>query len=217
MIVYRYLESGYVQRFRKEGKIWISTLKRVKSHPNERLRDELEGEFDEKIEPKSKPETFSTKTINEISSAHFTKEAGENPFTVMPNSIATFKERLEDAYVFCTSLAKSKELNERWKYDKVFEITDPFSFADTMYEELSRTESMIGYMMDKICYGFRQRKLTPKNEECVLSKLPYDLCFTKPLRFREEKEWRMVFVPRKAEQVEPHEVTCTKLLKFCHF
>jgi hypothetical protein len=217
MIVYRYLESEYLQRFKKEGKIYVSTLKKVRSHPNERLRDELEGKFEEKIEPKNKPETLSNNTMNQISSAYFTKEAGDNAFTVMPNSTAIFKEELEDAYVFCTSLVRSKTLNERWKYDAVFGIADAFAFADTIYEELSMTESMVGYAVDEVSYGFKHRRLTPENKDYVLSRLLDDLCFTKPPRFKMEREWRMVFLSRNAKQIQPHEIICPQLVKFCHF
>jgi hypothetical protein len=217
MIVYRYLENEYLERFKEEGKIYLSTLKKVRSHPNEQLRDELEGKFEEKIKPKSKPENFSNETMNQISSAHFTKELRENAFTVMPNSTAIFKEELEDAYVFCTSFVKSNVLNERWKYDTVFGIADAFSFADAIFEELSRTQSMIGYVVDEVCYGFKHRRLTPKNKDYVLSRLLYDLCFRKPPRFKKEKELRMVFLPRNAKRIEPHEITCPQLLKFCHF
>jgi hypothetical protein len=217
MIVYRYLESEYLKRFRKEGKIYITTFKKVRSHPNEQLRDESEGEFKLEMKPKHKPECYSDNTMNQIASVHFTQEVGKKAFTVMPNSTAIFKEELEDAYLFCMSSARSKALNEKWNYDAIFEISDVFSFADTMYEELSNTESMIGYIVDEVYYGFKHKRLTPENKDNVLSQLAYDLCLKKPLRFKTEKEWRIVFLSSKPKLIEPHEITCMQLLKFCHF
>jgi len=220
MIVYRYLELEYLQRFRNEGKIYVSTFKKVKSHPNEQLRDETEGEFEVEMTPRSKPESHSSDTMNQISSIHFAQVLSENVFTVMPNSSATFKQKLEDAYIFCTSSVNSSELKEKWNCNAVFRITDIFSFAEIMYEELSNEKNngnVVGYIVDKVTYGFKRRRLTPKNKDDVISRLTYDVCLRKPMEFRREKEWRIVFLAIKTDLVKPHEITCPKLLTFCQF
>ena len=164
----------------------------------------------------SKPESHSSNTMNQISSGHFAQVLGENAFTVMPNSSATFKQKLEDVYI-CTSSVNSSELKEKWNYNAVFRITDIFSFAEIMYEELSYEKNygnVVGYIVDKVTYGFKRRRLTPKNKDNVISRLAYDVCFRKSIDFRSEKEWRIVFLASKTDLIKPHEITCPKLLTF---
>jgi hypothetical protein len=153
-----------------------------------------------------------------ISEAVFTEKAGESPLTVMPNS--SIDKQVPNAYVLCTSLERNGVLSKDSDYGGFFEITDLQIFADLVLQELEHDQIMRGCMFGKVSYQNKERHIDEKNKKEVLANLPKeysDYCFKKPLRFQEEKEYRLMFLPFYDKPILPVEITCPKLLKYCNF
>ena len=221
MLVYKYLESQYLERFRNEGKLYINTLYNLRLCPHEPRRDELEGKFRLKIAPKNAPDVSSAKTANMIfPNVNFSENLGKNAFTVMPNSTAISDTEIPNAFAFCTSLTAKDELGLKLEYDRFFEITDVLSFADIVLEKLSETECIIGYLADKVTYGIKEKNITGKNKASILANIKHEFweyCFMKPLKHKDEEEFRIIFLPQFDKPIEPKEIDCVEALKFCRF
>jgi hypothetical protein len=220
LVVYRYIESQYLERFRNEGKLFVSTIERCKSHPDERFRDELEGSLDVEIKPNLRAESYSASTMSSISSANFEQSLGKDAFTVMPKSSAVFRVQSPNFFVFCCSSVNNVSLKKRFLRDSVFEITDPLLFCALIYDELRKERVMFHNYFGRVRYGSNKLRLTQENQNYIVSKVPklvYDRCFIKPLNLHWQKEWRMVFLPKDEKDIEGHEITCPELLKCCRF
>lgn len=221
MFVYKYLESQYLSKFKNEGKLYINTLYNLRSclaAPSDFISDELEGKYRLKVDLKSKPVGFSNEEARNLSTqATFSKKIAENAITLMPNVI--FDKQIPDAYVFCTSTDGNNSVLKK-KYNAIFKIIDLLRFADLVNDrlELDGKVSLSGYATGMVTYGIKERSINQKNKQEILTNLPKtfrDYCFKKPLKFRSEHEYRMVFLPKMDVKIQPTEITCPELVKCC--
>lgn len=221
MILYKYLARQYLDSFRKEGRLYINTLYNLRTCSHEPARDQLEGKFRAVVEPTDKPISLSSKEAHQLfPKVTFAEDIKNNAITVMPKAHLASDREIEDAFVFCSSLSYNNNLKKKFEYDSIFGITEPTKFADLIYEELSRNNSMIGYLMDRVIYSEKKIRITEANKGHKLSALNKtfpEYWFRKPLTYKEEKEFRMVFLPKSDASIKPVEIVCPTLLEFCLF
>jgi hypothetical protein len=74
--------------------------------------------------------------------------------------------------------------------------------------------------LDTVKYTNKPIIITNSNKKRILTD-PEDqywsACFTKPRKFSVEREFRMVFVPEFAREIEPVILTCPELRECCAF
>ena len=125
---------------------------------------------------------------------------------------------IANAFVFCTSLKLDKSLFRKFGYDAYYKITNPFDFADILYEKLNQRVVIKGFKADVVKYADKPITLTNRSKAKVLDENQYwDICFTKPRKFSGEREFRMVFVPEFAREIEQIVLACPELRKYCGF
>ena len=220
MLVYKYLERQYLNRFRNEGKLYINTVYNLRSCPHEPIRDTLEGKHRLKIEPKSKPVVLSSQELKKFYPNITITQDMPNALTVMPEAHVTSDFEITNAFVFCASLVSDRNLNKKWKYNSYFQIKDPYSFAQIIFNKINERYSSGYYLLEKVRYGLKEIDISSKNKSSTLDRYPktlIDYYFTKPIEFKDEKEFRMIFVPEYKLEIEPVEITCPELLRYCRF
>lgn len=222
MFIYKHLNKEHLTDFKNTGKILLHTLSYYRSEEaKESVRDEFEGRKIHRIDPNKEPVRLSGKqgqncTFQRI---QFSKKITEDAFTVMPN--AHYKsEIITDAYVFCASFTREKIFG----YNEYYKIVNPLQFAKIIYEELRKNKVPLrdGFGYGKVKYANKEISITNQNKNEILSNNSndfFDICFTKPLIFDHQKEFRMVFIPAPdVKYIEPRRfITSLELLKCCEF
>lgn len=214
------MEKQYLNRFRCESKLYINTVYNLRSCPHEPIRDTLEGKHRLKIEPKTTPIVLSGQELKKFyPNANITQDMPK-AFTVMPEAHVTSDFEITNAFVFCTSLVSDRGLNKKWKYDSYFQIKNPHSFAYAVFNKINERCSLRYFVLEKVRYGLKEIDISNKNKSSALNRCPktlIDYYFTKPIEFKDEKEFRMIFVPEYKLEIDPVEITCPELLKYCVF
>jgi hypothetical protein len=138
----------------------------------------------------------------------------------MPNSNIISDREIPDAFVFCSSLTLTRKLNEKFEYNSSFKITDPSRFAELIFTKLTERHDIVGYLTGKVKYATKERNITNQNKSFGLDDISqafHEYCFKKPLSFKSEQEYRMVFLLGNETAIQPIEITCLELLKCCVF
>jgi hypothetical protein len=221
MFVYKYLNKKHLLEFKNKGLIRIGTLYEFRS-AEDAVRDEFEGLSRLRVDPKKEPSSFSNEQAHKLfPQIQFEEGITKDAITVMPKAHVISDRQVPDAFVFCTSLKLDKRLNKKWNYDAYYRIIDPFQFAKIAFQELGKQVPLISYKSGKVKYTDKEISITNRNKDEVLSNISnnfWDICFTKPEKFKDEKELRFVFVPAPGvKKIEPRFLTCLELRKCCQF
>lgn len=220
MIAYKYLRKEHLLDFKANGVILVNTLHSLREVEDERIRDELEGHHRIRISSDKQPVRLSGKEFHRMIPVLRMNREQEEKIAVDIENGAQFNMQIANAFLFCTSLKLNDSLYRRFGYDACYKITNPFDFASILYEEINRVVTIKGYKLDRVRYVDKPIIITKSNKGQILSG-PEDqywtACFTKPKRFREEREFRMAFVPEFAREIKPIIVTCPELRRYCAF
>ena len=116
-------------------------------------------------------------------------------------------------------------------YDVCYKITDIKQFMNVLYNELSKRYQLLFPVAGRVRYV--QTKIidvTNSNKNTVIRTTPFDKLesdrikdiyiedyFTKPEAFKEEEEFRLIFVLATPINREPVDLNCRKLIDYCVF
>ena len=205
-------------RFLAMSTIRLGSLYSYRTMENTALQDEFEGRTVYFVEPTEKPRELNSKESNRLFSPHTFKEG----MTIMPKAHVTKENTVLDAFVFCASSVLNDRLIKKWDYDAYYKIVDPTQFGKFVFDELNKSIPLQAYTVRKMRYNeTKQISITRLNKSEVLSSIsedPWAGYFTKLQRFKDEKEIRMMFVPKPEDQIGSYRyITCKKLLSCCKF
>ena len=148
----------------------------------------------------------------------------ENQTQIILDQGATITANLDtaDAFVFCTSLRYSKDLMLKLGYKSYYRIVDTQKFAETLFFKIDEVKmSMNCFKVGLVTYSNKELIFTEKDRSRFLKYERDDfwkVCFTKPEKFRCEKEIRMIFAPQFPRTLlDPIDIKCPQLLKYCKF
>ena len=72
--------------------------------------------------------------------------------------------------------------------------------------------------MKKIKYSNKKVVVTKKTESLSKNFNDFwDICFTKPKKFYNEKEFRIVFVPEYSKEIKPLILNCPEIREYCKY
>lgn len=202
--LYRYLEKEHVNRFFNEGILRISSFAAFGKHPDEERMDDKEG-------------------------------SGVVMHTNSEGTGQTIMARIDqgsNAYILCGATAFSEELKDAFARDSGFRINDTTSFADAVAHHIpgfrGGVEGSCLYLDNRTVsrnlghIDLDQFKSQPNSSNLDMGKLggllqtiaDDDLCFTKPLKYAHQNEYRLIwFVPAN---VAGHiDIRCPEAANFC--
>jgi hypothetical protein len=218
-LLYKYLETKHLIAFREKGEIKINTLGELRP-----IMDETEGKQIQTYAPIDEPITLSSENKFDLSNTlHFPKNT---PTAIHIDAGGTFKSYIEakNAFVFCTSIKLNPEFWRKFSKDAFYTIVKPKKFIKLLYRRLKLDKEfglsqlpMVGlvkYTLDK-----DRTIASPHDINSVTNRrMGYkELCFTKKEKFREEAEFRMLFIPKNPETIKPHVINFPELRKCCVF
>jgi len=164
MLLYKYTNQKNIDKFKEEGKLYINTLHSLRVCRHEPVRDELEGKFRVKVNPTNKPIALSSEQSHKLfPNVTFDKSITENAITVMPKSNLVSDREIPDTFIFCTSIALTNKLNDKFQYNSRFRITNPELFSEVLFEILVKQYNVVGYLAGKVRYGEKIRNITNEN------------------------------------------------------
>ena len=216
MYAYKYLKKEHLLEFKAKGSICINTLYNLWSE-HEAIRDEFEGKSQLKVMAKGKPLSYSGEEFHQV----FPKIKANKPnVEIILEEGATIidNKKVSNAFVFCASLKLDMNLCKQFGYDSYYKIIDLDQFAEILFEKLNEVKLIMCYKADEVKYSNKEISTSDKKES--LSKDFNDfwnICFTKPKKFRHEKEYRIVFVPQFSTEIKRVILDCPELLKYCEF
>jgi hypothetical protein len=218
MILYKYLRKEHLLKFKADGSILINTLYNLREIEHEPIRDALEGHRGIKIRSDEKPLRLSGKEFHKMLPMLEMNKQAEKKIIFDIDNGAQFNMQIANAFVFCTSLELNRSLYERFGYDAYYKITKPMDFAEVVYEKLNQVVTIKYFKLDVVKYADKPIIMTNSNKDQILTDPDnqyLSTCFTKPKRFSAEQEFRMVFIPQSAREIEQIILTCPKLKKCC--
>jgi hypothetical protein len=218
MIVYKYLKKKHLLEFRYNGSILINTLYNIRNIEHVSIRDELEGHHRVRISSKEQPMRFSGKEFLKLIPVLKVDKQKAEKATITIDNGAQFNMQIANAFIFCTSLKLEDALFKRFGYEAYYKITRPLDFADILYEKLNQLAIIRCYKVGTVKYADKPIIITNRNKKRFLNDAEnqyWNVCFTKPTKFHEEQEYRMVFVPEFAREIKPVIITCPELRKYC--
>jgi len=221
LVIYKYLKKKHFIDFKDRGIVLLNTLHSLRKEEGA-IRDEFEGLQRLRVDAKRKPSSFSSEEAHSLfPNIRFSKKITKNAITVMPNAHVISDTEVADAFVFCTSLKLDSRLSNKWDYDSHYKIIDPIKFAEIIFWKLNEEICLSCFKIGKVKYKKKEIEITNENDRKVLSddnsKKFWDICFTKPMKFIDEKEFRFVFVPQFAKEIKPRLLTCLELRGCCEF
>ena len=216
-LLYKYLENEYLIAFKKKGSIKINTLREIRP-----TMDKTEGKQIQTFAPINEPITLSGETKFDISNTlHFPKNT---PNAIHIEAGGTFTSYIEakNAFVFCTSIKFNPDFWRKFNKDAFYKIVKPKKFIKLLYRRLNKEFGLsqlpmvhlVEYTLDK------DKTITSPQDINSISnhRMSYkELCFTKTEKFRDEAEFRMLFIPKNPEIIKSKVIDCPELRKCCDF
>jgi hypothetical protein len=215
MIVYKYLKKKHFLKFKEEGLIRVNTLYDLRSE-YETIRDDLEGRAKLTVAAK-KPLVYSGGEFQQI----FPQIKSDRPgveICLEAGAAIVGNKQVSNAFVFCASLKLDDDLFRKFEYDAYYRITEPDRFAEILWEEVDKVRTIRCFKADKVRYSDKEIVVSDKRKSLSKASLINDfwnICFTKPLRFRNEEEYRIVFVPEFPKEIAKLDLCCPELRKCC--
>jgi len=227
MFLYKYIKKKYLEQFKEKGTIQIGNIEWFRDIENEKIKDPFEGRTKYSIHTKREPIELSVEQVNAITNDyHFS-----GTLTIGPNSYFSDYLKVPNAFVFSTSYIFDKNLMKKFGCDACYKITDIANFVKSIYHEINKQYQLLFYVANKVTYvKTKEIFITNKNKNAVIRTTPYNRSksdklkaiyiedyFTKPDAFKEEKEFRFIFVPRTPICKNPLYLNCIKLIDYCKF
>jgi len=214
MFVYKYLKSKYLLEFKEKGLVRINTLHNLWSE-HEKIRDEFEGRRQLEVIAKTKPQKYTGKEFHRL----FPQIKSDKPnLEIILDRGASIidNKQVSNVFVFCASLKLDDSLGKNLGYDAYYKITDPDGFAYILFERINEVKTIRCYKGRKVRYSDKVITITNKDESLSRDFNDFwDICFTKPRKFRNEKEYRIVFVPQFSGEIRPLTLSCPELRDCC--
>jgi hypothetical protein len=216
MILYKYLKRKYLEDFKKFGLIKINTLHALRTE-HESIRDSLEGYSELEAGSENEETVFTPEEFKKLMPSLRIPKT-KNKIEIAIKRKSSFKSRLStpNAYVFCTSYKCDTALASNFGYDAYYKIMNPEDFAQTLFEKLNEKTTLNGYEIGKVTYTKRITKVTKTNIARIEHDI-WEICFSKPIKYCGQCEYRMVFLPQFQKEIEPKILSCPELLRFCAF
>lgn len=214
MFVYKYLKKKYLLEFKEKGSIHINTLHNLWT-THESIRDEFEGRIKLKVTAKDKPLIYSGEEFHQL---HPQIKSNRPNIVIQQEPGATIVDNktVSNAYVFSASLKLEDGLFKKFGYDAYYKITDPDGFANALFERINEVKMIRCYKARKVEYSDKEITITDKDESLSRNFNDFwNICFTKPKKFRNEKEYRIVYVPEFSGKIEPLVLNCPELRNYC--
>lgn len=216
MFAYKYIKKEYLLEFKENGSILVNTLRNLWSE-HEAIRDNFEGRQQLKVVAKSGPLRYSGKEFHRV----FPQIKSDKPNIIIElekGTSITDNKKVSNAYVFCASLRLDDALKQKFGYDAYYKITNLARFAEILYERINEVRIIRCYKADEVRYSDKEIILSSKQESLSRNFNDFwDICFTKPRKFRNEREYRIVFVPEYSTEIKPLILRCPELRKYCEF
>jgi hypothetical protein len=216
MFAYKYIKKKYLLEFIENGSILINTLHNLWAE-HEAIRDNFEGRQQLKVVAESEPLSYSGKEFHRL----FPEIKSDKPNIVIQlekGTSITDNKMVSNAFVFCLSLEFDDALMQKFGYDAYYKITDLARFAKILYERINEVRILRCYKADKVRYSDKQIVVSSRQESLSRDFNDFwDICFTKPRKFRNEREYRIVFVPEYSTEIKPLILSCPELRKYCEF
>jgi hypothetical protein len=198
-ILYKNLKQDYLENFKKYGQVLISPLRDFSIIENTEKRDKLEGNA-----------VLDIKTNNEIRrpSEKFNMPNNNSNWyggyvQISPGANFYSSMKMPDVYVFCVSEEPKSYLGET-----SYKITDPVSFGYSLVKALAVKGKIVDkWRLKRVEYGSHKNTVTSEEDfDVTKDKLDNDvyegsIYFIKPERFKNDKEWRYVFILKNDEDV----------------
>jgi len=178
---------------------------------DEAIRDELEGRIQLSVGSKNKPLVYSGEEFHHL----FPKIKSNKPnVRIRLDAGATIVDRkqVSNAFIFCTSMKLDSALGKEFGYDAYYKITNPERFAEILFEKINEVRMTKCFKAGKVKY--LDKEITGTSKSASISRNSndfWDICFTKPKKFRNQKEFRIVFVPEYPGKIEPLLLSCPEL------
>lgn len=227
MVIYKYLMKDHLEQFREKGIVKIGNIEHYREIENKKINDPHEGRTTYNIFAKEEAIELSADQANAITNDYHIKAS----LRIAPHSFFTSDLIVPNAFVFSASCRLDKKLMRTFGYDTYYKITHIKQFMNALYEELSARYQLLFTVADKVRYvQTKAIKLTNSNKNTVIRTAPYDKSksnkikliyiedyFTKSEAFKEEEEFRLIFVPRTPIGKEPVYLNCKRLINYCVF
>ena len=221
MILYKYLQKEHLVYFRETGLIYVNTLHNLRIE-NEGIRDEQEGIMQHTVEAGTPLLSVRGSEANLIL-PNIPKKF-DTPYTIdsgIPVSISS-KVQVADVFVFCTSRTHNINRGQKLGYSAYYKIVDPEEFAIALFKKLDEKFVLQCFDARPVNYSNKEYRVTKESIDASTQKnskqrLFWEICFSKPLSFKYEKEFRMVFVPMFSKVIKPCLLNCPELLQYCEF
>lgn len=227
MPVYKYLKKQHLAQFREKGTIRIGNIELYKDIVNAPIRDPDEGRLTYLIQTGHEPLDLTQEEANAITNEYLIKAT----LRVAPNSYFRSELKVPNAFVFSTSRILNKKLFKKWDCDAYYKIIDPKQFMKIIYDELTKRIPLKGYLARKVIYVKTKKFIiTNSNKSEIIRKVINDQSnlsaakvihmedyFTKTEAFKDEQEYRGVFIPAVPIGRAPIYLNCKKLLSCSKF
>ena len=133
-------------------------------------------------------------------------------------SYVTAPINVADAFVFCASTNLDERIGKKLGYDAYYKIVNIEKFAETLFEKIYESCTLVGFKANKVNYSNKEVTITGRNELNRNKPDFWSLCFTKNTDFFDEKEFRIIFNPMFTKKtIKPIIITCPELIKYCIF
>jgi hypothetical protein len=224
MILYKYTKEKYLLSFKEKGEVLINTLNNLRKQ-FEPAGDEKEGKTQVLVGSEKEGMVLSVEELHNIAPVievpkGYKENKGNIQIVFDKGAIIDSTEYVPDAFVFCTSLHPNKEILRQFNYDTYYKIINPEKFADILFEKLIEKFSIIGFQLGAVKYLDKKLVLDTYKKAVSFKQDPnkfWNVCFTKSPNFSYQTEFRMVFAPSTAKQLEPQIIQSFDLVKCCSF
>jgi len=227
MAIYKYLIKEHLEKFEENGTVRIGNIEYYREIEKKNIKDRHEGRTTYNIFAKEDAVELSVDQVNAINNDYHTTAS----LQIAPHNSFTSDLIVPNAFTFSASCRFDKRLMKSFEYDACYKITDIKQFMNVLYSELSKRYQLLFPVAGKVRYV--QTKIidvTNSNKNAVIRTTPFDKLesdrikdtyiedyFTKPEAFKEEEEFRLIFVPATPINREPVDLNCRKLIDYCVF
>jgi hypothetical protein len=227
IVSYKYLKKKHFKEFIEKGIVRIGTIYWYRDCENQKIRDPLEGRTKYTIEPRKESLTLSKEQAQAITNDYRIR----GNICISPETTFSDFLNVPNAFVFCTSLNYDSKLMKKFDCDSFYKIIDAQSFANKISKELNKKHQLLFTVLNKVNYvDSKDIKITNENKNSVIRTNPYDQSksermktiyiedyFSKPDAFRQEVEFRFIFVPKNPIEKKAVKINCKKLVEYCLF
>jgi hypothetical protein len=227
MIAYKYIQKRYLEQFKERGTISIGNIEWYRDIENEKIRDPFEGRTVYSFATGQETIELSMEQTNAITNDYHISAS----LRIGPNTFFRSDLKVPNAFVFSTSLRLDKKLMKAFGCDSYYKIIDIKQFMETVSEELNKQYPLLFSVAGKVRYvQTKVIKVTNDNKDTVIRITPYNRLksdrikqiyikdyFSKSETFKEEEEFRLIFIPKTPIGKKPVFLTCRKLVDYCEF